>query len=316
MTRSSVGVVVINWNGLADTLACLESLVAADLAPARIVVVDNGSSDGSIDALFKWRARRPTAAPMAIIALPVNRGFSAANNIGVEYLHADPAVAQFLLLNNDATVDRGFFTEIARALNVFPDAGLVGPTIFVTGRPGEVWYAGGHFVPFRSLNVHDTVVPREPTPVPTEFVTGCALLISRRAWRTLGPLPECYFPIYFEDTEYSFRAGQAGLRVLYAPRAIVHHAIGATTSRVARPHVEHLKARNRALFVRRNFRGWSRWGALAYLLVTKPGRAVWEAFRGRPALGWAIFRGTLEGMFAPHRGETPRPSLDGVRVHA
>lgn len=306
VTRSGVGVVVINWNGLADTLACLESLGAADPAPARIVVVDNGSTDGSVEALFQWRARRPAGSPpVAIITLPVNRGFSAANNIGVELLHRDAGVAQFLLLNNDATVDSGFFAEIARALNAFPDAALIGPTIYVTGRPGEVWYAGGHFVPFRSLNVHDSAVPQDSTPVPTEFVTGCALLISRGAWQTLGPLPECYF-IYYEDTEYSYRALQAGLRVLYVPRAIAHHAVGASTSRVARPHVEHGKARNRALFVRRNFRGWTRWGALAYLVVTKPGRAVWEALRGRPALGWAIFHGTLEGFLAP---------LDGVQVH-
>ncbi len=315
MTPSRVGVVVINWNGLADTLVCLESLVAADPAPARIVVVDNGSTDGTVEALVQWRARRATGgAPVAIIALPVNRGFSAANNIGVELLQPDAGIPHFLLLNNDATVDPGFFAEIARALNAFPDAGLVAPTIYFTGRPGKVWYAGGHFVPFRARSVHDSVVPRDSTPVPTAFVTGCALLISRHAWHTLGPLPECYF-LYYEDSEYSYRALQAGLRVLYVPRAIVHHAGSASTARLARPHLEHGKARSRALFVRRNFRGWARWAALAYLAFTKPGRAIWDALRGRPALGWAIFHGTLEGLLAPHGGQTPRPSLDGLRVH-
>ncbi len=309
VNRTSIGVVVINWNGRADTLTCLESLVAAVPGPARIVVVDNGSTDGSVEALHQWRAARPAgnaAPPVSILACSSNRGFSGANNVGVELLRADPAIGHFLLLNNDATVDPTFFAEVARALDAVPDAGILGPTIYVTGRPEEVWYAGGRFLSLRTLVVHEQTVPREATPLPTEFVTGCAMLISRRAWETLGPLPECYF-MYHEDAEYSWRAHAAGLPVLYAPRAVVYHAVGATVTRkVAQPRVEYLKTRNRTLFVRRNLRGWTRWGALIYLAVTKPGRALVEALRGRPALGWAFLRGTVEGLVSKHGFGDPR----------
>ena len=293
-----VGVVVINWNGLADTMSCLESLVTATPGPARIVVVDNGSTDGSVTRLREWQvARRENGGPtVALLESSTNLGFCGANNIGVEQLRADPAVGYFLLLNNDATVDRAYFGELARALDVAPDAAILGPTIYVTGQPGEVWYAGGRFVPLRTLVVHGRVVPEEGAPLPTEFVTGCAMLIARRAWDTLGPLPECYF-IYHEDAEYSWRAQAAGLRVLYAPRAVVYHAVGGTVRReVPHPHVEYLKTRNRVLFVRRNLRGWSRWAALGYLGVTKPGRTLVEVLRGRPALGWAFLRGLVAGL--------------------
>lgn len=303
-----IGVVIINWNGLADTLICLESLVAASPAPARIVVVDNGSTDGSVDALRAWqwsRRQDGTVPPVTILASATNRGFSGGNNIGVEHLHADPAISHFLLLNNDATVDRAYFDELARALKAAPDVGILGPTIYVTGESGDVWYAGGRFVPLRTLVVHEQTVPVDDAPRPTEFVTGCAMLIARRTWHTLGPLPECYF-IYQEDAEYSWRAHDAGMLVLYAPRAVVYHAVGATVRRaVPQPQVEYLKTRNRVLFVRRNLAGWTRWGALAYLLVTKPGRALLEVLRGRAALGWAFLHGLVAGLLS-HDGVVTR----------
>ena len=309
LDRTPVGVVVINWNGLADTLACLESLVAATPGPARTVVVDNGSTDGSVNGLRTWLAahRGHDGLAVDLVESSTNLGFSGANNIGVERLRADPLIRHFLLLNNDATVDRTYFGELARALNAAPDAGIMGPTIYVTGRPGEVWYAGGSFVPLRTLVIHNTIVPAAELPRSTEFVTGCAMLIARRAWDTLGPLPECYF-IYHEDAEYSWRAHAAGLAVLYAPRPVVYHAVGGAMRRQAtRPRVAYLKTRNRVLFVRRNLHGWKRWGALAYLVVTKPGRAVAELLRGRPALGAAFLRGLAEGLVSRHGARLMAP---------
>ena len=298
MTSTAVGVVVVNWNGHADTMICLESLMAADPRPARVAVVDNGSTDRSVETLLRWRANR--ALPVALLASSTNRGFSAANNIGIARLAADRAISHFLLLNNDASVHPAFFAQLARALVAAPDAAVIGPTIYVTGRPGEVWYAGGYVVPLRALVAHEYVVPQQSAPVPTQFVTGCAMVISRSGWETLGPLPECYF-MYLEDAEYSYRARAAGLPVVYAPQAVAYHAVGNTIRfSHSTPWVERLKARNRVLFVRRNFRGWNRWSALTYLAVTKPGRAAAEVLRGRPALGWAILDGTIEGLLSSH----------------
>jgi GT2 family glycosyltransferase len=324
MKPSDVGVVVVNWNGWADTWTCLQSLVTAAPPPRRIVVVDNASSDGSVEALKRWRTDRSASATVpsvTILASSRNRGFAGANNLGIAHLTADPAISHFLLLNNDATVDPTFFAQIARALDLVPEAGIVGPTIYTAGPPREVWYAGGHFVQLRALVVHDRTVPRAPDPVATEFVTGCAMAISRSAWKRLGPLPECYF-MYLEDAEYCARARAAGLLVLYVPRAVAYHVVGSSVARAVRhSRAEYWKARNRALFVRRNFLGWTRLGALGYLVLTKPGRALADALRGRPGLGWAVLRGTLAGLLSKHgnrdageAGAVQHP-LDGVVVH-
>src|SRR5207249_3757800 len=166
-----------------------------------------------------------------------------------------------LLLNNDATVAPDFFAALGRALLRAPGTALLGVTIRVSGQPAEVWYAGGRFLRLRSLVLHGRVVPPDDAPVPTEFVTGCALTISRVALHALGPLPECYF-VYFEDAEYSYRALDAGLPVRYAPEPVAYHAVGATVRRlVASAAVEQWKVRGRTLWVRRNLRGPVRWGA-------------------------------------------------------
>ncbi|HXF96318.1 MAG TPA: glycosyltransferase family 2 protein [Gemmatimonadales bacterium] len=316
-----IGVVVVNWNGQADTLRCLHSLAAAAPGPARVVVVDNASSDGSREAIERWRAARDRPPPVALLSLPANRGYAGACNVGVAHLVADPSITHVLLLNNDATVDPEFFAHVSRALGAAPDAALLGPTIYAAGRPGEVWYAGGHFVEARALVVHGHAVPQDPRPLPTAFVTGCALLLSRHAWDILGPLPECYF-MYLEDAEYSYRARAAGLAVVYAPRAVAYHGVGATVQRtLPGPWVEYLKTRNRAWFARRNFQGWERWVALAYFAISKPVRGLVELVRGRPALAWAIVRGAAEGLLSKQGqrqvGESAavKNPLDGVLVH-
>lgn len=314
-TRLPIGVVVVNWNGYSDTVACLESLLAAEPGPARVVVVDNASADGSAAELSRWIAHADCATPprLTLLSSDTNRGFAGANNLGIASLDPDRGIGHFLLLNNDATVRADFFAELSRALHDVPDAGIVGTTIIEAGVSQRVWYAGGRFVPLRALALHLLEVPQDCTAVLTEFVTGCAMLVSRPAWTLLGPLPECYF-MYLEDAEYSHRACAAGLPVMYAPRAVAYHVVGATVGRaVPVPQVAFWKTRSRALFVRRNLAGWHRWGALLYLLATKPGRALWETLAGRPALGWAVVRGTLEGLLSLNGNPSVRDAPDVQR---
>jgi GT2 family glycosyltransferase len=297
MQSPAIGVVVLNWNGLDDTLACLESLVATRPAATRIVVVDNASTDGSADALERWAAAAPEPRPL-VIHSDRNRGYAGGNNLGLTQLARDPAITHVLLLNNDATAQPALFAELSGALQRRPDAGLMGMTIFEGEGRDQVWYAGGRLPNARAVTVHGTVVPDVEGPLPTEFVTGCGLLIARPVWEKIGPLPESYF-LYFEDSEYSLRAAQAGFPVLYAPRAVLHHACGGTVRRlVPEPRKEFWYARARALFVRRNRRGIAFWRTLAYLAVARPARALIELLRGRPRYAWAGFRGTVAGLLA------------------
>jgi GT2 family glycosyltransferase len=261
----------------------------------RIVVVDNASPDDSIATITTWA--RQFDFPVELVVAPSNLGFAGGNNLGLSLLLRDPGVTHFLLLNNDATVAPDFFDEIARALAVAPTAGLLTGTIYKSAEHDKVWYAGGREIRSRALIEHLEVVPSDAHPVPTEFVTGCVMLISRAAVTAIGLLADCYFPGYMEDAEYSLRARDAGFPVLYAPRVRAFHKIGASAGPAsASPFITQAQVRHRVFYVRRNFVGLERAVALAYLAITKPGKALAETLAGRPQMGIAVLKGAFEGF--------------------
>jgi len=312
------GVAVLSWNQAQLTLACLNSLLSTKPRPSHVVVVDNGSRDDSLQKMLGWSSdtgvryqvlsidtrdgpapKTPTAW-LTIIASSTNRGFAGGNNIALRYLQQWTPVTHFLLLNNDATVAPDFFAEMKRALAANPDAGLLTGTILEDEPGNKVWYAGAKENRLRALISHTFEIPASDEAVPTPFISGCAMLISRRVLESLGPLAECYDPAYWEDAEYCARARAARFQVLYAPRALVRHKVGASAGRlfVSAP-TTFWQNRYRAFYVRRNYPGGVKGAALAYLVATKPARALVETLSGRPRIGWAILRGVTTGLFSP-----------------
>lgn len=299
----SFGVVVVNWNNAHDTIPCLGSLLTANPRPTHVVVVDNGSTDSSVASIRRWGRENGVIGEngslpwLIVIEAGKNRGFAGGNNLGIQLLEGQTSVSHVMLLNNDATVAPDFFAEISSALRNSPRAGLITGTILEDPARDRVWFAGGKELPMRALYRHKLDVPVSDEPVPTDFVSGCAMVISRPLLKKIGHLAEVYFPLYWEDGEYSFRARNAGFPVLYAPRATVYHKVGATVGAAdVSPVVAYCQNRLRVFYVRRNYRGWTKAAALGYLAFTKPGRAVIEAARGRPRIGWEILRGTVSGF--------------------
>ncbi|HEY4955397.1 MAG TPA: glycosyltransferase family 2 protein [Gemmatimonadaceae bacterium] len=311
----SFGVVVLNWNNAQETMRCVEALEAIDPAPDHVVVVDNGSEDDSVERLESWAdehwiwrmsggtsdsSSRAEAPWLVIARAGSNRGFAGGNNVGIRYLQQRTTVSHILLLNNDATLAPTFFAEIAKAIATYPDSGLLTGTIYEDPDRTRVWYAGGVEYPLRALMQHRYDVPESSEPAPTEFISGCAMVISRHLVERIGPLAECYFPAYWEDGEYSYRAREAGLPVLYVPAATVYHKVGSTVRAADMSlTLDRCKNRLRVFYVRRNYHGLRKGAALGYLAVTKPGRAILETLKGHPRSGWAILSGTIAGFVSP-----------------
>lgn len=310
--QAAIGVVVVNWNGHVHTIRCLESILSAPEAPERVVVVDNGSTDSSVQALLSWAegrklevdipgaSRGDRGARLAILVADCNKGFAGGVNLGLGYLDLDPNLTHFLLLNNDTTVAADFFREARRALRLEDCPELMGFTIYQARSPSVVWYAGGRFALWRAVVTHKRDSVESDAPVPTEFVTGCAMLISRRLLSALGPLPECYSPGYMEDAEFSYRALKAGFRIGYLPTARVYHEGGVAARELGTDAtLVQLFHRNRMFFARRNLKGRTLYSAFAYLLVGKLFHCALETLRGRPRRAYAIMRGVIRGLLSP-----------------
>jgi hypothetical protein len=334
MTDVRIAALVLNWENPQHTIACLDSLFAAVPKPEAVIVVDNASRDDSLDRLTRWardhgiespHLRGPDLAnqPLAdvavresrpwliLISAPENRGFATGNNFGLKYFLQHRDLTHVLLLNNDATVRADTFTELKRALAEVEGAGLITGTIYVDrGNNDEcdVWYAGGVEQPLRGLTRHITAVPRSRNPTLTEFVSGCAMLISRGVLDQIGLLAECYSPFYYEDAEYSRRARLAGFPVVYAPAAVFYHKVGATIGPARQsPRVTYAQNRNRLFYIRRNFGGVTRMAAVLYMLVSKPVRALIEVGRGRRDFASAVLKGTWAGIRDDPSAEFPAP---------
>ena len=200
--------VVLNWNGGDDTLAALDSL-----GRLPVVCVDNGSTDGSPDAIA---ARFPA---VDLIRTGVNLGFAGGNNVGIRRALAGGA-DWVLLLNNDAVAEPGVPAALQSAAAARPDAGLLACKIL--GADGEtVQYAGATFRPWLGYS------GRVATSGPDELrdvgrADGAALAVSRAAVERAGLLDESLF-LYVEDVEWSLRIREAGFAVVFVPGARVRH---------------------------------------------------------------------------------------------
>ena len=127
------------------------------------------------------------------------------------------------------------------------------------------------------------------------------MLISRDVLEKVGVFAEAFSPGYAEDLDYSLRARAAGFPVMYAPRAVCYHRVGTSLGRRSEhsPRILFSINRNLAFTLRRNYRGWLLAGGIAYLVVTKPAKALLELMRGCPRRAQAVLSGTVRGMFSP-----------------
>ena len=244
-------VIVLNWNGKSDTLECLASLGRAADPSMRVLVVDNGSDDGSQDAI-----RRDFPA-VALLELPSNLRFAGGNNAGMRRALAEGA-EQIMLLNNDTTVDPAFLRTMTAALQASADTGIVAPKILYSADPRLLWYAGGEISFWTGTMRHRGI--REPddgrfdSPCETGYASGCCLLAKRSAVERIGLLDESYF-MYTEDADWCMRARRAGFRVLYEPRARVWHKVSVS----AGGHLSSFKLRNKFVSNLRFFSRYASW---------------------------------------------------------
>ncbi|MBN1140004.1 MAG: glycosyltransferase family 2 protein, partial [Anaerolineae bacterium] len=193
---------------------CLEALLAQEHPAVEIMVVDNGSTDGTADIVAE---RFPQA---RLIRNHRNLGFSAGNNVGLKAASGELLV----LLNVDTQVHAGWLAALADAFND-PSIGIAGCKLLYPD--GSIQHAGGFMYGSRGDAEHlGRFAPddgRFDMQADVEYVTGAALAIRRSALDQIGLLDEGFSPIYYEDTDLCFRAREAGWRVVYVPQAVVTH---------------------------------------------------------------------------------------------
>lgn len=235
--------IILNWNGKNDTLHCLRSFPSG----SEVIVVDNGSSDGSVAAI---RAEFPT---VTVLETGENLGFAGGNNVGIEYALKQGADWIFLL-NNDTVVDPHIFEAFRKTASKQPEVGIWGAKIYLFDKPNQFDHFGGNWNP-RTANF-DLIGYRAvedgkswEKPVKMDYACGAALFIKKDVFEKIGLLEPRYF-LFWEESDFCFRAAKAGFATFLCPGAKVRHKVSASCP--GKAHTSYFWWRNRLLWIERN----------------------------------------------------------------
>jgi GT2 family glycosyltransferase len=294
-------VVVVNWNRRQILLGCLQSISAQKGVRFEVILVDNGSTDGSADAAEGFA--RESELALSIIRNSDNRGFCAANNQGFAAARGE----WIALLNNDAEAEPGWLAAMLSATRGGPDIGMVACKIVSFDDPGRIdkvghliWLDGQN----RGRGTGEVDTGQYDGLQEALWPDGCAALYRKSMLQSIGGFDEDLFA-YGDDAELGLRARIAGWRCAYAPTAVVRHRLGTTLGRFSSRRIE-LIERNRVLLAVKHFPGSLLLLNPLYFAIRVAAGAV-ASFRGRGEAGKfagadrrrlavALLRGLLQGI--------------------
>jgi GT2 family glycosyltransferase len=291
--------VVLNWNGYQMTAVCIRSLLEMDTPNnLEIVVIDNGSTDGSAEIL---RQEFPN---ITILRQNNNLGFAAGCNVGIRHALAREA-DYVLLVNNDTYVASDFLNEILAAMQSDSRIAAVCPKIYFADKPNLLWYAGADFSlwtgRFKVRGWKQVDSGQCDQYQDTTQATGCAMLVRPSALSDVGLLDERFWA-YAEDLDWSLRFLKHGYRLAFAPKARLWHCDGATAVKSlasgSQALRQFLSSRNMVFLARKHVRWWQMPShVLGFLIYHVAAYTVLRLrYRDFRAL-FAIYRGIGHGLW-------------------
>lgn len=248
-----VSVVVVTYNNVDLTRACLESLDKhSQYEQLEIIVVDNASSDGSSDFLKDWVASRDNR---KLLLNNENLGFAAANNQGLEI-----ATGEYLvLLNNDTYVTPGWIRTLVRHLERDKTIGLIGPVTNNIGNEAKIDIA---YDSMEDMLLKAAAYTRRHIGLtyPIRTAAFFCVMMPRSTYKQVGPLDEAFGRGFFEDDDYCRRVEQAGLLVVCAEDVYVHHHLSASFNQLKSMERQKLFEQNKEIYERK----WGKWEPHTY----------------------------------------------------
>lgn len=247
-----IAIVILNWNGKEDTIACLESLDRVEYKRYKIYLVDNGSTDDSVKAV------REQFPHVELIETGENLGFAGGNNVALcKVLKTD--ADYIFLLNNDTVVDPGILSAFMQRAEKDPHV-VWGAKLYLYDLPDTFDHLGGiwdekqaffRLVGHRERDDGSAYLK----PIEVDYICGAALFAPKSAFEKAGLLEERYFLIW-EEADWCMRAKRAGYRMRLCPEAKLFHKVSASFQ--GKAHHKYFSWRNRLLFIERNFSGKKR----------------------------------------------------------
>ena len=302
MNKPKVSVITLNWNGLENTIECLESLKKINYPNYEVIVVDNGSEGNDAQVL-----EEKFGDYIHLIKNDKNYGISSANNIAIRHALNISNPDYLLLLDNDTVVDPEFLTEMVKVAEADPAIGIAAAKIYYYDEPdrlqfvsGKIDFWRGDLIGMRGVErvlgrkeidrgQHDSIKEVE------QVGFWCALF-KRRSVESIGLFDERYFYTW-EGPDYCLRTWEAGYKIVYIPKARVWHK-GQSANKLD-GFIEYYNPRNRFRFMRQHATRWQYRSFLIYFFVVHfwLATAYYLIWLRRPRLLLSFYKGVRDGLF-------------------
>ncbi|MFX1537139.1 MAG: glycosyltransferase family 2 protein [Promethearchaeota archaeon] len=221
-----VSIIVVNWNGASYIEKCIQSLLDMSYSNSEIIIVDNNSSDNSVELL---RRLSSVEQKLKVIVNNKNLGFARACNIGINV-----SKGEFIaLFNSDAIADKYWLSELVTALSASQKAGAAGGPIYYCDPPNRIWFSGGKVDAITGFFWNIGQNRRNFVEDDIDTLSGCAILIRRDVLSKVGLLDEGYF-LYGEDIDLSISIKRLGKSLLFVSSAISWHMVSASKKKAPR----------------------------------------------------------------------------------
>jgi GT2 family glycosyltransferase len=304
-TSPKVAIVVLNWNGWADTVECLDSLSRLSYAAHTVIVVDNGSTDNSVREI---RSRFPD---LMLIETGRNLGYAGGNNVGLR--HAIESGFDFgLLLNNDTICPQHFIQPLVLGMLARQDAGFAGPIIYFNEERTKVWSAGARWcgVQKKLLLVDQAPPTTQSSPaVEVESLVGCALMVRLAAIARIGLLDEGFFLMH-EESDWCARGKKTGLACILVADSSVFHKISVSFGGASSPLMQYFDQRNTLYWAERHLPFLDFVGAAKSELAR-----IWCQLTGnQAAISWHLPRSIARGVYVRWRHAVRTLKQPGTRA--
>lgn len=286
--KEKLCIILVNYNGKRYNDKCITSILKSEgREQIQVVVVDNASTDGSLETLREnWGADEQ----VYIISLDQNFGFSKANNVGIKWA-VERGYRYIMLLNNDTEIER---QTVHRMLDCHRRTkGVVVPRILYADEPDRIWYAGGFFSPVIRKAMPRGMGQKDEGQYSKEeyctFANGCCMLLSEEIISRTGVLDERFF-LYYEDTEYSMRAAENNIKIVYCGSAVVYHKVNGASKGNENPSNAYFITRNWLMCSKMHL-GKAYYLFLFYFLLNRVAWGMIWILQGRSDMVKAMIKG-------------------------
>lgn len=297
--QHNLAIILVNWNGYAQTRDCIYSLSKTSFRDYRIIVVDNGSTDGSVVKLSEEFRE------IKLIELPHNIGFTGGNNRAMEYA-IEQGFRYSLLLNNDTLVAPDFLEPLLTYMHSHPATAAVQPLICFEHDRNIIWNAGSFFNSlwgYCYTNGFNKPLSSEyKRSGKVDWITGCAFMVNNDALKKTGLFKESLFT-YYEDVDLSFRLRSLGYDLQYIPESVIYHIAGMSGKSTTKgkegflhANVHYYNVRNRIWLLKKYIRIWQWPSVFVYHLFYFTGMLFYFLVRGRWSKWKACLRGIKDGL--------------------